>query len=116
MKKITVFSFLLFSSQLSAPPVRVYPNENMIKALVSFHRATGTATNSPRPSVAGLKKRNRLFLAKMDSFGIDRWFQFETDEDIAALAEGVSNGGGRSVAWFYYDAQNVVVISGDYAD
>lgn len=86
--------------------------------LKQFHEKTGSGDYSPKPSLKSFAGTERkLFVAKMDSFGMDRWFTFETDADIEQLVQGVRQGGGWDVSWYLlekpwtYDLIKITVIN-----
>lgn len=88
---------------------RIKPDENVLKLLTKFHEATSSGYNSKKPNMKNFQQPGRRFVAKMDSFGLDRYFSFKTDEDVEALVEGVRQGGGMKVEWFYYDAAEDII-------
>lgn len=51
------------------------------------------SSGSGKPSIKNKAKNGRVFIAKMDTFGLDRFFVFKTDNDINQLVQGVFNGG-----------------------
>lgn len=55
------------------------------------------------PDISEYAKGNRKFFAKVDTFGMDRWFTFENKEDADHIQSGVRNGGGWGVVWYYLD-------------
>lgn len=68
--------------------------------LKEFHKPL-SSTQDQRPDISVYKKSGHVLVAKMDSFGLDRYFTFQTDEDMKNLVEGVQNGGGWDVRWYY---------------
>lgn len=84
---------------------RIKPDESLLKKLVQFHEATSSSEYSKKPDMRKLEKQNRCFVAKMDSFGLDRYFSFRTNDDVEELVEAVQQGGGMNVAWYYYDKE-----------
>jgi hypothetical protein len=84
---------------------RIRPDESLLKKLVKFHEATSSSEYSKKPDMQKLEKTNRCFVAKMDSFGLDRYFSFRTNDDVEELVEAVQQGGGMNVAWYYYDKE-----------
>ena len=72
--------------------------------LTEFHLPTSSGQDSPKPDVSKLKsKENLLLIAKMDSFGLHRYFEFKTNDDVNTLVQGVQNGGGWDVSWYYVE-------------
>ncbi len=73
-----------------------------------FHKPTTSADNTygynPSPDVSRLENDGqKLLVAKIDSFGLDRYFVFETNEDINQLVNTVKIGGGSQVEWYYLE-------------
>lgn len=71
------------------------------KDLVDIGTVSSSGNN--RPSVTNLAKEGRNFIAKMDSFGLDRYFLFSNDNDIDQLVTAVMRGGGMYVTFYYFE-------------
>lgn len=56
------------------------------------------------PDINSLVKPNRKFIAKMDSFGANRFWTFETNAGANQIQQGLYDGGGMSIEWYYLDA------------
>ena len=125
MKKIYLFSLAFLINSLSAMNiVQFKPDQTILSGMKEFAPATCGSVD-PVPNIANFKQNKRRFIAKMDSFGLDRYFLFQNEEDAQALRDAVSRGGGRKVQWYYYDEKmsfisqlepNIVFISGDDSD
>ena len=124
-RSLVLLPLLLISFAAHAMTVeRIKPNEELLKKLIKFHDATSSSEFSAKPDLNNFKKQNKFFVAKMDSFGLDRYFSFQTNDDVEALVKAVQNGCGMNVAWYYYEEEtssnsepkalepNVVNISG----
>lgn len=104
-KKLSLlFIFAIFASTLSAVIDRI-DKETLDKikdGLIEFHKQTYSSGNG-KPDVSLLKKDLPFILvAKMDSFGLDRYFSFQTNEDVDQLVKAVQQGGGMSLSWYWY--------------
>jgi len=84
---------------------RIKPDESLLKKLVKFHEETSSHECSEKPDMQRFENKNRCFVAKMDSFGLDRYFSFRTNDDVKELVKAVQRGGGMNVAWYYYDKE-----------
>ncbi len=87
---------------------KIHPDKDTIEQLKQFHEPTSSGEYSPKPGPEDIKphkKVGRCLIAKMDSFGLDRYFSFETSKDVNTLVKAVQDGGGMEVEWFYYDLQ-----------
>jgi len=76
-------------------------------ALKEFHKPTSSGYSSARPSMGLIESLKTdgpvLLVAKMDSFGLDRYFGFEDAQDIDQLVQAVQGGGGMDVSWYYLE-------------
>ena len=77
--------------------------EKLKKSLVEFDRSRGDLEDLP--TMLGLKTKNRKFVAYMDSFGIDRYFIFEDNQDIKKLVTSVRCGQAYEVIFYYCDEE-----------
>lgn len=73
----------------------------LLQASTKF--ATTDCSTQTGPDVKRLAQPGRKFIAKMDSFGLDRFFAFETNEGANHIQLGAYNGGGMKVEWYYAD-------------
>ena len=76
--------------------------------MVSFHQPTSSGDHSPKPDVS--KLNDNMLIAKMDSFGMDRYFVFQNNKDVADLVKAVQQGGGWDVSWFYVKPEDTIRI------
>lgn len=84
---------------------RVSPDDNLLTKLTSFHDQTGSGDDALRPNMDKHQKGGRVFIAKIDTFGFNRYFMFKTNDDVAQLVQSVRDGGGMSITWLCYDLQ-----------
>src|SRR5258708_8890433 len=84
---------------------RINPDAALLQKLIQFHESTSSSGYSPKPDMEKFQKPGRHFVAKMDSFGLDRYFTFSTNEGVKSLVKTVQQGGGKNVACFYYDQE-----------
>ncbi len=103
MKKIIFSLFFLLSIPLLGMD-RIHPNSDLMKKFVQFHARTGSS-GTPKPNMNEHYKADRRFVAKMDSFGLDRYFQFTTNQHVDELVQGVRQGGGMGLDWYYYEEE-----------
>jgi hypothetical protein len=52
-----------------------------------------------------IKKDGRIFLAKMNSFALDLYYEFETQDEANSIQMNCHNGWSWSVAWYYCDSE-----------
>lgn len=76
--------------------------------MISFHQPTSSGDFSPKPDVSKLS--DNLLIAKMDSFGMDRYFVFQNNKDVEELVKAVQQGGGWDVSWFYVKPEDTLRI------
>ncbi|MFA6527532.1 MAG: hypothetical protein WCT20_03865 [Candidatus Babeliales bacterium] len=113
MKKIIILgALLLIGSHLTSNIQRICPNEETIQKLKDFHSYTSSSGDN-KPDISELIQKGRTFIAKMDSFGMDRYFSFETNADIEELVEGVMRGGGMGLNWYYLDTKEEKKLNPD---
>lgn len=105
-KQLIVCLLCLVNSQITLGMTveRIMPDENLMTKLILFHAPTSSSGES-KPDMQSFIRPNRHFVAKMDSLGLDRYFSFKTNDDVNALVEAVQQGGGMSVAWYYYEKE-----------
>lgn len=73
--------------------------ETIRGGLREFHEPTTSSNHSPKPNVSDFKKCT-LLVAKMDSFGLDRYFAFRTNDHVDNLVEAVKQGVAMRVFWY----------------
>lgn len=108
MKKLFyAASFLLYSTVAQAEIVEVAFSQNdwydLKENLVWLETVNRGGRNVP--SIENLDKDNRTFLARMDCFAIDKYFTFQTDEDINELVSRVVNGSGWDVTFVHFNRE-----------
>jgi len=85
------------------------------KGLKEFHKSTTSSPDSSKPDVSSFKK-STLLVAKMDSFGCDRYFAFRTNDHVNELVGSVQQGAGMRVSWYClkdaykYDLMKIVPL------
>ena len=84
---------------------QVHPDKTLLEKLKIFHEATDSS-GQPKPNMEKFQQSKRRFIAKIDTFGLDRYFSIKTNEDVDALAQGVREGHGCKIEWFYYDTDD----------
>ena len=87
------------------PPTlcKIDADAGLLAKLVKFHEPTYSCDSSPQPDMRCFEKQNRYFVAKIDSFGFDRYFSFKTNADVNELVKSVQSGAGMDVSWYYYE-------------
>jgi hypothetical protein len=81
--------------------------------LVEFHKPT-YSNGSNIPDVSKLQKNDIGLIAKMDSFGLDRYWSFQNNDHVKELVQGVRNGGGESISWYYLkESDNINILTLD---
>lgn len=84
--------------QLNSQEMAIYGN-----IMKSFHNQT-TSAHDAKPNVETRDLADKKLIAKIDTFGLDRYFSFETNQDVDTLVQAVQRGAGMSVAWYVVDA------------
>jgi len=103
----TVTVILMMLTTSFAGVQRLQLTENVLQ-LKKIHPDTSSGENSCRPKLSDQNKDDQL-VAKIDAFGVDRYYTFETDEDINDLILAVQQGWGARVSW--YKALNLIHIT-----
>jgi hypothetical protein len=84
---------------------RVNGNDESLKSLqkdMTKFQTTGSGSKSG-PDISKLAKDGRKFFAKMDLFGLDRWFTFEDQRNADDIQMNCHNGSSMDVEWYYLD-------------
>ena len=102
MKKILLVLLASVANSFGIPQRIEYNDVQKIKeSLIKFHTQTTTGKYSKRPDVSTFAGTNSLLIAKMDSFGLDRYFAFENNDDVDLLVKAICDGGGMGLSWYY---------------
>lgn len=113
MKKTNLlFSIIaLLSTQIILPMnvARTYPNEEILAKLKPIPQQQSITPNSV-PNIENYQQPNRQFIAKMDSFGLIRYFALKNNQDAAAIIQAARNGGGWDPEFFYYDEDSSSIL------
>ena len=110
----TLRSFILLSMLTTSPlfsdirRLTAVELRNFTEKMVSFHNPTSSGDHSPKPDVSRFKEE--LLIAKMDSFGLDRFFVFQNNNDVNELVRAVQQGGGMNVSWYYVKPEDTICI------
>lgn len=104
---LTIFSsFSTFASIRRLTPTEI---SNYSTKMIQLHPPTSSASNSATPDITAQK--GKFLIAKMDSFGLDRYFTFSTNDHVKELHQAVQNGGSMFVEWYYLNPEDTICIT-----
>lgn len=113
MKKKSIFlltAFVVFlCSRMNARVIRIFqPKGIPEKQLVQFHEPTCESSPSKRPFLSQINlPDNEGLVAKINTFGLDRYYRFENDADIDHLIQSMVDGATDRIFWYLLEKESL---------
>ncbi len=81
---------------------KVRLSDDLLRRFTPFHEATGLS-GKPVPDIELFKQKGRIFIGRVDTYGLNRYYWVDNNAHVEKLARGVYNGGGVRVDWLCCD-------------
>lgn len=99
------YLFLLLLTTQTVFGMQFDPDDTIKEGMQDLppYRSIEFSSKHPKPFLAKFEKPQRIFIAKMDTFGSYRYFIFKTDQEIDELLQSIEQKKAWKIEWFFYD-------------